>query len=358
MQLAARLSAVKLLAPDCKTLSRARDIAIPGVPNPPCRLRSDEHPAGLPGLPPHLQKRVDMGNEMFEGAVVIADGSSNSGTAFLLEQPYRSYGWLLPKAKKLRAKSGVKFLRCYNCMKGGSRFKISGLLTDLDVEDQFEEVCFNIAGICNRTGLLHESIRPIVLGSTVVTFPTEEEAEYPAGMCESSAIGVERFLRSHPEVKKTTEFDFIEIHSGPNAPTTAAVVERLGSLPDLTFAASSMTKVIRWYDTENPEAEIAAMEAEVAEAVTGPVESSLTTVERSYHLLEDEERVNHILRSLPTEEYYSLLSARCSEVSRCSPRCRGTLVRTGGILRCLHFRWVFPRSRQDGSFEGPSKVAG
>ena len=64
-----------------------------------------------------------MGNEMCEGAVVIADGSSNSGTAFLLEQPYRSYGWLLPKAKKLRAKSGVKFLKCYNCMKGGSRFR-------------------------------------------------------------------------------------------------------------------------------------------------------------------------------------------------------------------------------------------
>jgi hypothetical protein len=34
VQLAARFSAVKLLAPDCKTLSRARDIAIPGVPNP------------------------------------------------------------------------------------------------------------------------------------------------------------------------------------------------------------------------------------------------------------------------------------------------------------------------------------
>ena len=187
-------------------------------------------------------------------------------------------------------------------MKGGSRFKISGCLTDLDLEDQFEEVCFNIAGICNRTGLLHESIRPIVLGSTVVTFPTEEKAEYPAGTRESIAIGVERFLRAHPEVRKTTEFDFIEIYSGPNAPTTAAVVERLGSVPDLKFAVSTQTKVVRRYSTKDPEIEIAAMEAEVAEAVAGPAESSLTTVEQSYHLLEDEEKINHILRSLPTEE--------------------------------------------------------
>ena len=104
---------------------------------------------------------IAMGNEMFEGAVAIANDCSSSNTAFLLEQPYRSYGWLLPGAKRLKAKEGVKFLRCYNCMKGGSRFKIIGLLTDLDLEDQFEEVCFNIAGICNRTGLLHESIRPI-----------------------------------------------------------------------------------------------------------------------------------------------------------------------------------------------------
>ena len=85
VQLAARFSAVKLLAPDCKTSSRARDIAIPGVPNPPCRLRSDVHPEGLPGLPPHLQKRVAMGNEMFEGAVAIANDCSSSNTAFLLE---------------------------------------------------------------------------------------------------------------------------------------------------------------------------------------------------------------------------------------------------------------------------------
>ena len=56
VQLAARFSAVKLLAPDCKALSRARDIAIPGVPNAPRSLRSDEFPEGLPGLIPELQE--------------------------------------------------------------------------------------------------------------------------------------------------------------------------------------------------------------------------------------------------------------------------------------------------------------
>ena len=55
------------------------------------------------------------------------------------------------------------------------------------------------------------------------------------------------------------------------------------------------------------------MEAEVAESVTGLPESSLTTVEQSYHLLEDEEKINHILRSLPTEEYYFLLRVHVAQ---------------------------------------------
>ena len=146
-----------------------------------------------------------------------------------MESPWHSYGWLFPQAKKLLRRKGVKFLKCYNCMKGGIRYKISGLATNLDLEDQFEEICENIGGICSRTQLPHVSIRPMVdQFGEIIAFPTSGEAEYPEGMTQGIAVGCWRFLKMCPNLAGSCQFDFLEIFSGPNAPTTAAVVKILG----------------------------------------------------------------------------------------------------------------------------------
>jgi len=228
-------SATTVIAPDCKTLSRARDILIPGARFQPPRLRSEEFPLGLPGLSDHSRKRVEEGNTMFEQSLTWCEEADDDGRGFLLENPFNSYGFLFPRAQRLKKRPGIRFLKCYNCMMGGARFKISGLLTNLDLADQFDTaVCVNRSGICSRTGLPHLSIRPVVQDSEVVAFPTEEEAEYPLGLCNAIALGVSRYLQKHPTLAKTCVYDFVEVFSGPNAPTTAAVVRALDAVPDLS----------------------------------------------------------------------------------------------------------------------------
>eukprot|EP00972_Heterocapsa_arctica_P056600 8355563-Heterocapsa_arctica.AAC.1 len=58
-----RRSRANLYAPDCKTLSRARDRPIPGARFQPVRLRSKQFPLGLPGLPGPVRAKVVKGNE-------------------------------------------------------------------------------------------------------------------------------------------------------------------------------------------------------------------------------------------------------------------------------------------------------
>ena len=77
-------SAVVVEAPECKTLSRARDRPIPGVARQPPKLRSDEHPEGLPGLSLYHQAQVKIGNEMFEAACARAEERFDAGLAGLI----------------------------------------------------------------------------------------------------------------------------------------------------------------------------------------------------------------------------------------------------------------------------------
>ena len=79
-------------------MSRSRDIPIAGAAHQPTRLRSEEFPAGLPGLRPHSQRKVELGNQMFCDSIEIAEQALEKEQAFLLENPWHSYGWLLPPA--------------------------------------------------------------------------------------------------------------------------------------------------------------------------------------------------------------------------------------------------------------------
>jgi hypothetical protein len=154
--------------------------------------------------------------------------------AGFMENPLNSYIFLTDEAKEVLAMEGVQFAKVYNCMQGGSRFKITGVVIyGVKAPPQLKSVCRNINGICDRTGQPHDSIRPEVVNGRVTSFPTEEEAEYPLLLCECFAAMTKAFLEENPEARSRCEHDFLEIYSGPNAPTTAAVVKALRSEPDL-----------------------------------------------------------------------------------------------------------------------------
>ena len=86
-----------------------------------------------------------------------------------------------------------------------------------------DRVCTGRA-VCERTGLPHATWAPEVVGGEVVSYPTEQEAEYPAGLCEVVANGIFDWAEARSIEVEDHAFLFTEVFSGPRAPLTQAVV--------------------------------------------------------------------------------------------------------------------------------------
>ena len=66
------MTAIKIIAPECKSFDRALDIFIVGAARQPTRLRSPEFPCGLPNLSAHGRRKVELGNQMFCDSIEMA----------------------------------------------------------------------------------------------------------------------------------------------------------------------------------------------------------------------------------------------------------------------------------------------
>jgi hypothetical protein len=201
---------------------------------------------------------------MFETAIERAEERLIAGLAGLVENPNGSYGWKLPRVKLMNqnleawaAKKRIDLNKvcgfgvCCNCMLGGARFKVSGIwYYNLDFEPDFWTVCRNLNGICDRTGLPHQSMKPVVEDGVVIRYPTEEEAEYPLLMVQHIARAAKRFLDAQPKLRAKAKYDFLEIYSGPNAPTTMAVAVELGAAEGERWAELLTQTSATWYHKE------------------------------------------------------------------------------------------------------------
>ena len=65
------------------------------------RLRSELHPLGLPGLPAHLQARVDHGNALLYASVQLIRTCVAHGVRWILENPASSYAFKTPALQEL-----------------------------------------------------------------------------------------------------------------------------------------------------------------------------------------------------------------------------------------------------------------
>ena len=102
----AHVSCATLVAFECKTLSRARDIRIPGARRQPRKLRSDAEPEGVGTLWGAVADKVRRGTEMAVHAVALALALHELGRGFVLENPGNSYCWMLPIFIQLLATTG------------------------------------------------------------------------------------------------------------------------------------------------------------------------------------------------------------------------------------------------------------
>ena len=211
-------------APNCATFSRAREIPIPGVKNPPVPLRSDDYPEGIPDevnrLSVKARKRLETDTEMADMAATSCAEADEKGKGFTLEHPGRSIALRLSSWKRLVQRRRVSTFFYHTCMFPGSRRKRYQVL--ITNRKEFAKMARTCEGSyrCCRTGEKHFKWRPTVTGGKVLQFTTGDEREYPQGFCSAYANCLSERLHNGET--------FVEIFSGPNAPLSKAVADELG----------------------------------------------------------------------------------------------------------------------------------
>ena len=218
-------AAIAHYSPSCKTFSAVREIPIKGVRKAPGRLRSHEHPDGVPFLNAasraHLKKKVDTDNMLASWTFRNCRRRHQAGLGFTVENPASSYIWDTKAAKELKGMPGVETILLHNCMFApGLKRKCSRFDTNMpQLRKRLERTC-SAAAVCDRTGQAHESWRPVVKDGLIIRFPSAAEAEFQAELCDQLVQGYTEFIEN---MTKTVSADFIEFFAGPRAPLTNAM---------------------------------------------------------------------------------------------------------------------------------------
>eukprot|EP00438_Fugacium_kawagutii_P032818 Skav214751 [mRNA] locus=scaffold983:190131:202825:- [translate_table: standard] len=123
--------------------------------------------------------RVRQGNKMALTSVRRCKQQHANGRYFSLEHPYGSFFWYMKEVEELSQEEGVYLAVFSNCCYGGKRRKWTAVLTNNKelYEGLHQEDCPHGPG---------ESYQPYERDGAIV-YPTEEEAEYPTGLCRKYA---------------------------------------------------------------------------------------------------------------------------------------------------------------------------
>ena len=214
-------------APNCATFSRAREIPIRGVRNPPEPLRSEEHPQGIPSalcrLSPKQRKRLQNDTLMADMSATECWKAAERGKGFTLEHPLRSIAMNLPSWVKLLGRDDVVKIEYHTCMfEGSRRKKAQALITNRRHFEKYVGLTCTGSTICDRTGERHLKWRPAISQGKIVQFTTGDEREYPIGFCQAYSRATKCFL--------SPGSSFCEVFSGPNAPLSHSMAAEHGSV--------------------------------------------------------------------------------------------------------------------------------
>ena len=179
-------------APDCKTMSRAR-----GRPfwiegrrfEGPQALRDEHNVMGFKYLKGQEAVQVRQGNKMALASVARCVELDDQGKWFGLEHPYRSFLWYMKPTVELARRQNVKMAIFSNCCFGGQRRKWTAYLTNNS--EVYEALHRPQCPHGKDSGL---DYTPYLQAGRVV-YPTEEEAEYPHGLCEALARVYRRIFK-------------------------------------------------------------------------------------------------------------------------------------------------------------------
>ena len=182
----------------CGTCSRAREKPLPKhlqhrrAPQP---LRSEQHLEGLPSLTGSDLLKVQMANSLYKAAVVILEICRRLGCCITIENPLRSWLWML-LAHYVQLTGNQALIEWYAnlecvmfdaCAHGSDRDKRTKLLATPDVFSELEQYC--------PGDHQHASWAPYQHNGKLC-FPTASEAESPTILCDRIAACVLKFALS------------------------------------------------------------------------------------------------------------------------------------------------------------------
>ena len=119
--------------------------------------------------------KVRQGNKMGLASAKRCKQLHDEQKYFSLEQPYRSFYWYMKPVVDLAALPNARMAVFSNCCHGGRRRKWTAVLTNNRhiFEALHMPLCSHGPG---------EDYTPYLVNGRVI-YPTEEEAEYPQGLC-------------------------------------------------------------------------------------------------------------------------------------------------------------------------------
>ena len=94
----------------------------------PAPLRSEAHPAGLPGLSARDQHHVDTANILYDFTAKMVDNCIQKNVAWSVENPRNSLMWWYPPIRALTQLTQATWPRFQHCCYGGQRSKWTGWL--------------------------------------------------------------------------------------------------------------------------------------------------------------------------------------------------------------------------------------
>ena len=97
----------------------------------PKPLRSGTEPRGLRSLQGLDKLKVKAANSLYDFTAAVVNRCLDRSVFFFLENPRRSYLWLLPEFVAILSKPTVVIRNLQNCMFGGFRDKWTSIVTNI-----------------------------------------------------------------------------------------------------------------------------------------------------------------------------------------------------------------------------------
>ena len=169
-------------AVDCSTLSRAREVAIPGHNAAPKPLRAENEVRGLRTLEGRDAARVAQANLFIDFTFEQIALAVSANKAAVLESPARSHLWGFQQLKDIRKLPGWRRTLYNACCWGGARSKKQALESNVAEIDKLSCSCHHTHSRSEWT--------PYRTPDGSWKYPSTGEAEYTADLAFAIAVAL------------------------------------------------------------------------------------------------------------------------------------------------------------------------